>query len=238
VSASCELCGGRGWIIEPDGGNGTARPCSCRTSPPVADLLRRSRMQPAEIFAALEPWDTSVAIYPAAVEAWAIGKAQDPSRGPWAMVLLSAISENGDRVIGAGAPGRGKTKAAAMAMRRWCEMTGRSGLWINVPTDLDQVMDERRREEGAGKLESMIVRAPFLVLDDCGAERGNEPRLSAFSGWVHHRHRSQSPTLFTGNAADPEQLGDGRISSRLGEADVRRLVGAHDYRGMRAASRG
>jgi len=232
--ASCETCGGRGFVIVPDDGVGSARPCSCRTSPPVEELLQRSRMRPAEISAALGEWDTEVAVYPAAVEAWAIAKAQNPASGPWAMVLLSAIAADaGGKIDGAGAPGRGKTKAAAMAMRRWCEVTRRPGLWVNVPADLDAIMEERRRDDGPSELEAMIRRAPFLVLDDCGAERGNEPRVSAFTGWVYHRHRELLPTLFTGNAADPDEIGDGRIASRLGEADARWLVGPFDYREYR-----
>ena len=29
TEAVCSRCGGRGWVVEPDGGAGKARPCGC-----------------------------------------------------------------------------------------------------------------------------------------------------------------------------------------------------------------
>ena len=37
--AVCARCGGRGWVVEADGGAGSARPCSCRDETRSARLL-------------------------------------------------------------------------------------------------------------------------------------------------------------------------------------------------------
>jgi len=233
MSAECETCNGRGWVIVPDGGGGSAHRCPCQSAArPIAELLRLSRMQPAEIAAALEPWDESLSPRPHIPELFAQEKVRDLTVGKWALVLLSAVSVSTDGPVGAGAPGRGKTKAAAFAMRAWCEATNRSGLWVNVPADLGTVMRERL-SDGLSELEAKIRRAHFLVLDDLGCERDTEARTSAIADWVYLRHRERLPTVITSNAASPDQLGDGRIASRLGEADVRILAGAFDYREFR-----
>jgi hypothetical protein len=234
MPAKCETCGDRGWVIEPDGGGGTARRCACQNAPrPVAELLRLSRMRPAEIDSALEPWDEAISPLPNRPTLFAQEKARDLNVGPWALVLLSAVSVNLDGPVGAGAPGRGKTKAAAFAMRAWCEATNRPGLWVNVPADLGTVMRERLAD-GLSELEAKIRRAHFLVLDDLGCERDTEARTSAIADWVYLRHRERLPTVITSNAASPDQLGDGRIASRLGEADIRILAAPYDYRDVRA----
>lgn len=235
-TSDCPHCEGRGWVNVP---GRAVRRCECWTSPPLATLLANSGMRPAEIAAAMEPWDERYSLRPNFVESWAVGKAVAPQSEPWAIVLLSAreIDAQGDPV-GAGAPGRGKTKAAALAMRSWCETKRMPGLWVNVPEALDDAMDERARfHVPLAEIEERIIGAKGLVvLDDAGAERGNEARASAFSAWIYRRHRNLAPTLITTNAADLEALGDGRIASRLGEADVRRLLGATDYREIKAAA--
>lgn len=236
LAADCDACGGRGWVIVADGGGGTARRCACQNAArPIAELLKASRMRPAEIAAALEPWDESLAPYPQSASLFARMKAKPEtvSKAPWALVLLSAAGFDGDEPVKAGAPGRGKTKAAAIAMRTWCELTNRAGLWVNVPADLGDVMRDRLHD-GSSELEAKIRRYPFVVFDDAGAERDTEARSSAFAEWTYHRHREQLPTIYTSNAASPDQLGDGRIASRLGEAEIRYLVGARDYRDLRA----
>lgn len=187
---------------------------------------------------AFEPWDESYSLRPNFVEAWAIGKAVAPQSEAWAIVLLSAreLDGKGDPVE-PGAPGRGKTKAAAMAMRAWCEARRMPGLWINVREALEDAMCERARlHVPLAEIEERIIgKKGLVVLDDCGAERGNESQASALSGWIYRRHRGLLPTVITTNAADIDALGDGRIASRLGpgQADVRRLEGAYDYREMK-----
>src|SRR5215470_18183650 len=37
--AVCPSCGGRGWVVELDGGAGTARPCFCRQYDKVPRLI-------------------------------------------------------------------------------------------------------------------------------------------------------------------------------------------------------
>lgn len=227
---SCEICDNRGWVLVADGGSGSARPCTCRTSPPIQDLLRRSRMEAEEIAAALEPWDESAMPRPSFVEEFARSKATAPDQGPWALVLLSASSPGAKAADGAS--GRGKTKAASMALRAWCEATGRPGLWVNVPEAISRVMEERLAD-GYSETEACIRQSPFLVLDDLGFERATGPRAEAVAEWLHYRQRRRSPTVIPSNATDVDQLGDGRIASRLGEAEVVILAGPYDYREFR-----
>lgn len=243
---ACEQCDDRGWV-SPPGRPREVRRCTCWSSPPLETLLANSRMSAPEIAAALDPWDESYSPRPNFAEAWALSRAVAPGSDPWALVLMSARAIenrtapgiNTGELLDPGAPGRGKTKAAAMAMAKWCDTRRMPGLWVNVPTDLDDAMDERARFHVAlAEIEERIINSPFVVLDDAGAERGNEARAAAFSSWVYRRHRDRKPTIITTNAATIDGVGDGRIASRLSEADVRYFTGARDYRELMAEVRG
>jgi DNA replication protein DnaC len=223
---NCENCDGRGWVIEPDAGAGRARRCECQGVVAIESLLRESGLEAAEFGAALAPWDTSASAAPRKVIEWAKAAAAGETGEAWAMVLL-------------GEAGRGKTKAAAMALATWCAATGRAGLWVNIPEGVPRVMHERRDEDlRGGGLELAILNARFLVLDDLGFERKDGPRAEAVAEWLHYRHRRQLPTLVTSNAADLDGLGDARISSRLGDGQdpILLMSAIGDYRDHRTGS--
>lgn len=216
--SECGKCDGRGWVVDMStGGNGSARMCECRAVLHVPMLLEWSGMERSEISAAMEPWDAEAMLPPRYAQEF--GAAEERDRVRWALVLL-------------GKPGRGKTKAAAMAIRSWCQRNNAAGLWVNVPEGLGRAMRERLAN-GYSDLEQKIRSARFLVLDDLGFERSEGPRAEAVAEWVHFRHRRQMATVVTSNAEEVEQLGDARIASRLGEGEVHLMAGKWDYRDYR-----
>lgn len=213
----CDRCDDTGWIRFDDGpGSGYAARCPCKTAvkedPKM--ILRRCNMSAVEAEMATTPWDGRVAPPPDFVLEFAVAAALKEEGREWCLVLL-------------GPPGRGKTKAAAMAMAAWCAHSHRSGLWVNISDDLPIVMQQRFEFGGFSAFEDEIKNASFLVLDELGVERDGA-RGSTVAEWIYYRHRRELPTLVTSNAATTDALGDGRISSRLGPGVVMR--GQHDYR--------
>lgn len=229
--ATCQVCHGSGWAIASDGGIGMASKCRCRTgvrsAAQVADLLPATGMTPKEVRKALEPWDpTSKTPEPVAIVRWAkrVADGGQPTRS--ALVL-------------AGLHGRGKTKAAAMAMAEYVRAGrfagGHGARWIAVREWLDAVMSERR-EYGGAPSEIAAQEAAFLVVDELGvdAETGSEAsranRQAAMDGLIQYRIRRDLPTIYTTNTTDVAELGDARSSSRFsGNATVIEMVG-EDYR--------
>lgn len=118
-----------------------------------------------------------------------------------------------------GEPGRGKTYAAAAAVRLAVQ-AGRSAKLMSVKSLLDGV-----KAGFDGRDKEVLARAErygLLALDDLGAERATEWAREAVEGLIDAREKRELPTIVTSNyrIGQVRDLWGGmdgaRIASRLG----------------------
>jgi hypothetical protein len=97
-----------------------------------------------------------------------------------------------------------------------------AGVFCVVPELLDDIRagygSRRDYYDDEEDALSRAKKAPFLVLDDIGAERSTEWAQDTLNKIIDYRHRNQLPTVLTSNLA-PEELADW-----LGERTMWRIV--------------
>lgn len=212
TAADCSRCGGRGYTVIPEpNGSGKTRRCSCRQLG-VRAWLARSGVPEVVLADALEPWDATNSAEPSELWEWA-ARCGWETGGPVGFLLL-------------GAPGRGKSKAAAIALGRACV-----GRWYEAPSAVRTVFHEAR-EIGFSPSRTLLVDQPLAVIDDFGAE-GNEKLTAEVQGWIWARYTKRRPTIATSNL--PVGAIDPRLLSRMADWRVVRM-GGEDYRIARAAA--
>lgn len=118
-----------------------------------------------------------------------------------------------------GSFGTGKTGLAVSCLRATIERE-QSSLFFTVPALLDAIratyapdskVDER-------KVIDAVKNAPFLVLDDLGAERVTEWVAEKLFTVINHRHDEELPTVFTSN------LDMAQLAAHIGERTAWRIV--------------
>lgn len=188
-------CGGKSlWIVNE---SGRAERCACwRSDARVQERLGFYGLSEREVFAAFAPWNeknaqgSALANAPKELLEWAI----QARPTPWACCLL-------------GAPGRGKTKFAAMMAAERCRHDG--------------VLHWQNCEEPMSRIDLLDLDR-LLVLDDLGAGG-----VEVYGRIVTARERRGLPTLITANATSVGEIfNDDRLSSRLSSALVVVMVGA------------
>ncbi len=208
MNDECEHCEGRGWIVEPDGGAGTARRCVCQRST-VEDRLRAAGVP--EEFIHPTPWR---------------GRRPDTSAFPKRAHMLTLC----------GPAGRGKSRVAADLVRDWLAGGGRAR-WVESETLLRSLKARFGLEPGPETLlEPLLNPRLLLVLDELGAERGTEWEAGELSHLIRRRYRDQSPTIVTTNHTeqDIEEM-EPRLHSRMwGSAVV--PFGGPDFRRLASTS--
>ena len=119
-----------------------------------------------------------------------------------------------------GIPGTGKTHLAVAIALELIEQ-GETVVFWNVPALMDFLRDSfnpalSKGDEGFATRFNDICQAPWLVLDDCGAEQQTPWVADKFYQIVNYRYEQCLPTVFTTNI--PTLLGmEDRIRSRLSD---------------------
>jgi DNA replication protein DnaC len=209
---TCHRCGGRGYTVIPEAhGSGKTRRCACRQLD-LRAWLKRAGVPEVVLADALEPWDETATSEPSELWEWAARRGWEKD-GPVGFLLL-------------GAPGRGKSKAAALALGRAC-----TGRWYEAPSTARLVFHEAR-ELGHSPTRTLLVDQPFAVIDDFAAE-GNEKLTAEVQSWIWARYTKRRPTIVTTNLLEGGL--DPRLLSRMADWSVVRMAG-DDYRIRRAAN--
>jgi len=125
-------------------------------------------------------------------------------------------------LVFAGPSGSGKTHLAAAIAGR-CIETGRAALFMVVPDLLDHLRAAYQpgSEVGYDDLFEMLRSAPVLLLDDLGTQSATPWAAEKLFQLINHRYGAQLPSVITTNL-DLENF-DGRIRSRLSDADLSRV---------------
>ncbi|HVT60355.1 MAG TPA: hypothetical protein VHR45_18425 [Thermoanaerobaculia bacterium] len=224
--AECARCAGRGWVVEADGGNGTARRCSCRAERPLAERLAAAGVWEEYLHCSRESWHGE----------WPEAQLDGFGRGPRPLCTIF------------GAVGSGKTHLATAILGEWLRGGGR-GLWQETSTALAEIKRAMAGGGGEGLGDRLVDRLKshehLLVLDDLLSEQGTDWTESLLSHVLRYRQGRRLPTVITANVTDLVDLDriEPRLSSRCGAGIVIGLEGgdwrmrsAREARGVTAAT--
>jgi DNA replication protein DnaC len=241
-SERCPRCGGRGWIVEPDGGAGRARPCPCREE--QLGPLRLAAAGIPQRYAHCRLANFKVAS-PSPREAHQLAGALSSAR-QYVDDFLQPGAGRGFRDSGllfVGPAGTGKTHLAASILRELIERYRVRGRFVELTELIYQIQStfDPRSPESKHEVLDPLTDAELLVLDELGAQQ--------MTPWVHDvlylvingRYTRRLPTIFTTNyrldpaagpkamasldrGADEPRAGDARfLSERISARFISRL---------------
>jgi len=194
---TCPLCGGRGWVLEPDAGAGAARPCSCREQDRVRRLIDAARIPPRYRHCRISNFQTSS---PSAAERNQLQGARRLAEH----YVEGFLQEGGFRQSGllfVGPPGAGKTHLAVGVLVDLIErlkVHGRFAEFTSLIHQIQATFDPGSPESKREVLDP-LMGAELLVLDELGAQQMTPWVRDVLYLIINHRYTRQLPTLFTTN---------------------------------------
>jgi DNA replication protein DnaC len=205
--ATCELCGGTGWVLEAIGGRKQARPCSCR-----AEALRRERLEAAGI--PVRYRDDNFANFdeqtPALVSAKRIARE---------FVDSYPVVESG--LLFVGPAGRGKTHLACAILSELVVTKGVSALYADFSDLLLRIQTSFRPDADTSK-ETVLTpyaETELLVLDELGASKPHPWVLDVLYNLLNTRYNRKRITIATSNFEDEPDSASGereKLEERIG----------------------
>jgi hypothetical protein len=205
--AVCDVCGGRGWQVEPDGGAGVARRCSCRE----ASRPLRERLAEAGVWE--EYLDCTRAGWRGDWSPWPAGKLRGfPTTRPLVAIF--------------GPTGSGKTHLATAILAEHLERGGR-GRWREVSTMLRGIQSAIATGGAEAMWAELVAPDELLVLDALYSQRSTAWSDAELSRLLRYRHGRRLPTVVTVDLAglvDLDEIEPG-LGSRMAGAIVIRLGG-------------
>jgi DNA replication protein DnaC len=200
TEATCPLCEGRGWVVVPDGGAGTARPCACRESQRTPRLLAAACIPERYRHCKLASFRISSAL-PAAqqnqlVEALSVCRRYvdgflEPETG--------RFRETG--LLFTGPSGTGKTHLAVGVLAGLVERYRVHGRFADFGSLLHQIQAtfDPTSADSKHAILDPLIEAEVLVLDELGAQEPTPWVRDILYLIINQRYARRLPTIFTTN---------------------------------------
>lgn len=192
------MCGGRGWVVHPDGGAGAARRCECQKRGRAQRLLNAAGIPGRYRKCRLEGFNTY------------------QSRAGAQNQLTRALADSQRYVEGflrpdgnftrtgllfIGPPGVGKTHLAVSVLVELITTYQVAGRFVDFTSLIHQIQSsfDPKSPESKREILDPVVQAPLLVLDELGAQKPTPWVQDILYLLINSRYNERLPTLFTTN---------------------------------------
>lgn len=216
AASVCPECGGRGWVVEADGGAGSARQCGCRRND-VPRLLAAAEIPLHYKECTLDNFETRAA-NPAEIDQ--LVRARSVCRR---YVDGFAREDGGFTETGllfVGPSGVGKTHLAAAVLSELIQRYGVRGRFVDFTSLVHRIQSTFDPSSEASKHEVLdpVMSCEVLVLDELGAQRPTQWVRDTLYLILNTRYTRRLTTLFTTNhRLESEGEKANRVSDRLAE---------------------
>lgn len=211
---ACPDCEGRGWVVEEDGGAGTARPCHCQTVGRAQRLLAAAGIPERYRSCRLHKFEVSEEDPGARRQ---LQEALALSRRYIEYFLQPGGSFTESGLLYIGPPGVGKTHLAVAVLRELIETYGVQGRFVDFTSLIHQIQSTFDPESSESKRQVLgpVMNTQLLVLDELGAQKPTDWVQNVLYLVINNRYVRRLPTLFTTNYRLEEAQEPPRIRENL-----------------------
>src|SRR5215831_14423023 len=206
-TGACEVCGGKGWLLDSVEGRRQARPCVCRGA-----AIGRARLDAAGIPQRYR--DCTLDNF--SDNTLSLTKAKAAARD-----FVDAYPAVEAGLLLVGPAGRGKTHLACAILSELVATKGVTGLYVDFSDLLMKITTSFRPDADFSK-ESVLTpyaEAEFLVVDELGASKPHAWVLDVLYSLLNTRYNRKRITIATSNFEDEIETGSGereKLEDRIG----------------------
>jgi DNA replication protein DnaC len=190
----CPDCEGKGWVVVPDGRNGTAIPCDCRKRGRL-DLLLANAGIP------LRYQGCTFARFQTGPRGHALVQAKTLAQRYVDDFLTAEGHSRESGLLFIGPPGVGKTHLAVAVLGELIQRYGMRGRFVDFTSLIAQIQStfDPGSVESKHDVLDPVINAEVLVLDELGAQKPTAWVTDTLYLILNTRYTKRLPTIFTTN---------------------------------------
>ena len=194
ATGSCPECGGRGWVLRPDGGAGSACRCQCSARQVLPRLLAEAGIPSRYQSCRLDNFQHT------GKESQQLFRAREIT-ARWVEEFLTSGRPSESGLLFIGPPGVGKTHLAAAALGELIRRYGVRGRFVDFTTLLYQIQStfDSGSPETKQSVLDPILKADVLMIDELGAQKPTAWVNDVLYLLLNGRYTRRLTTLFTTN---------------------------------------